>query len=47
VRQTDNEWKRKLNDVIRKRQADIDRVLLDYGVPLIDEDNKPITEPRG
>lgn len=47
VRHTDNEWKRKLNDVIRKRQGDIDRVLLDYGVPLIDEDNKPITEPRG
>ena len=47
VRQGDNEWKRQLNDVIRKRQADIDRVLLEYGVPLLDEDNKPITEPRG
>jgi len=47
VRHTDHEWKRQLNDVIRKRQADIDRVLLEYGVPLIDEDNKPITEPRG
>ena len=47
VRHTDNEWKRQLNDVIRKRQADIDRVLLEYGVPMIDEDNKPITEPRG
>jgi len=47
VRHTDNEWKRQLNNVIRKRQADIDRVLLEYGVPLIDEDNKPITEPRG
>lgn len=47
VRQSDHEWKRQLNDVIRKRQADIDRVLLEYGVPLIDEDNKPITEPHG
>lgn len=47
VRHTDNEWKRQLNKVIRKRQADIDRVLLEYGVPMIDEDNKPITEPRG
>jgi len=47
VRQSDREWKRQLNDVIRKRQADIDRVLLEYGVPLIDEDNKPITEPHG
>jgi quinoprotein dehydrogenase-associated probable ABC transporter substrate-binding protein len=47
VRQGDNLWKRKLNDIVRKRQADIDRVLLDYGVPLLDEDNKPITTPRG
>jgi quinoprotein dehydrogenase-associated probable ABC transporter substrate-binding protein len=47
VRQSDHEWKRQLNDVIRKRQADIDRVLLEYGVPLLDEDSKPITEPHG
>jgi quinoprotein dehydrogenase-associated probable ABC transporter substrate-binding protein len=47
VRQGDDLWKRQLNDIIRKRQADIDRVLLDYEVPLIDEDNKLITEPRG
>ena len=47
VRQGDDLWKRQLNDIIRKRQADIDRVLLDYGVPLIDEDDKLITEPRG
>jgi len=46
VRQGDDLWKRKLNDVILKRQADIDKVLLDYGVPMIDEDNKPITSPR-
>lgn len=47
VRQGEDVWKRQLNDVIRKRQADIDRVLLDYGVPLIDEDGKAVTEPRG
>jgi len=46
VRQGDDLWKRQLNDVIRKRQADIDKVLLQYGVPMIDEDNKPITAPR-
>lgn len=46
VRQGDDLWKRQLNDVIRKRQADIDKVLLEYGVPMIDEDNKPITTPR-
>lgn len=47
VRQGEDVWKRQLNDVIRKRQADIDRVLLDYGVPLIDEDGNRITQPRG
>jgi quinoprotein dehydrogenase-associated probable ABC transporter substrate-binding protein len=47
VRQGEDLWKRQLNDIIRKRQADIDRVLLDYGVPLLDEDNSRITEPRG
>lgn len=47
VRQGDDLWKRQLNDILRKRQSDIDRVLLEYGVPLIDEDDKPITEPRG
>jgi quinoprotein dehydrogenase-associated probable ABC transporter substrate-binding protein len=46
VRQGDDLWKRQLNDVIRKRQADIDKVLLEYGVPMIDEDNNPITTPR-
>jgi len=46
VRQGDDLWKRQLNDIIRKRQADIDKVLLEYGVPMIDEDNKPITAPR-
>lgn len=46
VRQGDDLWKRQLNDIIRKRQADIDKALLDYGVPMIDEDNKPITAPR-
>jgi quinoprotein dehydrogenase-associated probable ABC transporter substrate-binding protein len=47
VRQGDDLWKRQLNDIIRKRQADIDHVLLDYNVPLLDEDDKPITQPRG
>lgn len=47
VRQGDDLWKRQLNDVILKRRADIDRVLLDYGVPLLDEDNNRVTEPRG
>jgi len=47
VRQGDDLWKRQLNDIIRKRQGDIDRVLLDYGVPLLDDDGQPLTKPRG
>jgi quinoprotein dehydrogenase-associated probable ABC transporter substrate-binding protein len=46
VRQGEDIWKRQLNDILRKRQGDIDRVLLDYGVPLIDEDGTRITKPR-
>ncbi len=46
VRNGEDEWKRELNRVIAKRQGDIDAVLLEYGVPLIDEQDKPITEPR-
>ncbi|MGD9785244.1 MAG: substrate-binding domain-containing protein [Hyphomicrobiaceae bacterium] len=46
VRQGDDFWKRQLNTIIAKRQGDIDKVLLDFGVPLIDEDNKEVTAPR-
>lgn len=46
VRAGEVAWKRQVNDIIKKRQGDIDRVLLDFGVPLIDEDNKLITAPR-
>ena len=46
VRVSEVAWKRQLNDIIKKRQGDIDKVLLDYGVPLLDEDSKPITMAR-
>ena len=46
VRQGDDAWKRQLNEIIAKRQGDIDKVLLEFGVPLLDEDNKQITAPR-
>lgn len=49
VRAGDDAWKRKLNEVIRKRQGDIDKVLLDYGVPLLVDDDtsmEMITKPR-
>lgn len=44
VRPSDQEWKRTLNKVIRENQAEINKVLLEYQVPLIDENNKPITQ---
>lgn len=47
VRQGDTQWKRELNDIIRKRQSDIDKVLLEYGVPLLDEQDNIISAPRG
>lgn len=49
VRNGDDNWKRQLNDVIRKRRADIDKVLLDYGVPLLVDDDtstEMVTKPR-
>lgn len=44
VRFNEPEWKRDINDLIRKHQAEINRILLDYGVPLLDEQNNPITQ---
>jgi quinoprotein dehydrogenase-associated probable ABC transporter substrate-binding protein len=46
VRINEVAWKRQLNDIIKKRQSDIDKVLMDFGVPIIGEDNKPITAAR-
>ena len=46
VRANETAWKHEINNVIAKRQGDIDKILLDYGVPLVDEDNKLITQPR-
>lgn len=43
VRPSDQEWKRELNRVIREHQDEINAILLDYGVPLLDENDNPIT----
>ena len=37
VRPSDQEWKRQLNKLIQENQAEIDKILTDYGIPLIDE----------
>ena len=44
VRHTDQEWKRVLNRLIRENQPAIDKLLLSYGVPLLDDGDRPITE---
>src|SRR4051794_1519101 len=46
VRPLDDDWKRQLNTLIAKRQGDIDAVLLQFGVPLLDEQSNLITKPR-
>jgi quinoprotein dehydrogenase-associated probable ABC transporter substrate-binding protein len=43
VRPTDQEWKRQLNRLISENQDEINAILMDYGVPLLDEQNHPIT----
>jgi hypothetical protein len=44
VRPSDQEWKRTLNKVIRENQSEINKILLDFQVPLVDENNKPIAQ---
>ena len=46
VRNLEDDWKRQLNAVIAKRQSDIDALLLQFGVPLLDEQSNLITQPR-
>ena len=42
VRHTDQNWKRELNKLISANQGEIDAILKSYGVPLLDENNKPM-----
>jgi quinoprotein dehydrogenase-associated probable ABC transporter substrate-binding protein len=44
VRFNEPEWKRDINNLIRGKQAEINAILLDYGVPLLDEQSNPITQ---
>jgi quinoprotein dehydrogenase-associated probable ABC transporter substrate-binding protein len=43
VRRADQNWKRLLNRLIQENQPEINKILADYGVPLLDENNQPIT----
>lgn len=43
VRPADQNWKRLLNKFIQENQPEINKILLDFGVPLLDENDRPIT----
>jgi len=45
VRAYEPEWRRRINLAIRRQQPAIDRVLADYGIPQLDEQNQPIPAP--
>jgi quinoprotein dehydrogenase-associated probable ABC transporter substrate-binding protein len=43
VRPADQNWKRQLNRLIQENQPAINKILLDFGVPLLDEKDQPIS----
>src|SRR5271155_3008634 len=43
VRRADQNWKRLLNRLIQESQPEINKIMSDYGLPLLDENNQPIT----
>jgi quinoprotein dehydrogenase-associated probable ABC transporter substrate-binding protein len=43
LRRNEPEWKNQLNALIARKQYEIHDILLSYGVPLLDEADKPIT----
>ena len=44
VRPSDTLFRRRLNQIIAKEQPQITKILETYGVPLLDEQNKPVTK---
>ncbi|MGU3538318.1 rare earth element methanol dehydrogenase accessory protein XoxJ [Methylobacterium sp. A54F] len=45
VRMGEDDWKRSLNTILRKRRADIEGVLRAFDVPLLDENDNKLLEP--
>jgi len=45
VRHSDQNWKRELNTLIAQNKIELERILRDYGVPLLDESGHAITAP--
>ena len=44
VRPQEQDWRRRINTVIRERQGEIDAILREYGVPLLDDQGR-LREP--
>jgi quinoprotein dehydrogenase-associated probable ABC transporter substrate-binding protein len=44
VRHSDQDWKRTLNRLISENQDAINKILIDYGVPIVDEEGKAISQ---
>jgi quinoprotein dehydrogenase-associated probable ABC transporter substrate-binding protein len=44
VRGADQNWKRQLSRLIQENQPEINKILIGFGVPLLDEKDQPITE---
>jgi quinoprotein dehydrogenase-associated probable ABC transporter substrate-binding protein len=44
VRRDEPDWKHEINDLIRQLQPEIDRILLDYDVPLLDRQGRLLLE---
>jgi len=42
VRGADQNWKRQLNRLIQENQPEINKIMLDFGIPLLDENDRPI-----
>jgi quinoprotein dehydrogenase-associated probable ABC transporter substrate-binding protein len=42
VRRSDQNWKRTLNRIIVENQSAINRILIDFGIPIVDEQSKPL-----
>jgi quinoprotein dehydrogenase-associated probable ABC transporter substrate-binding protein len=46
VRHSDQNWKRELNQLIAQNKNEIEKILAGSGVPLLDEDNRPVTPQK-
>jgi len=45
VRPADREWKRLLDRLVRENQGEINGILTEYGVPLLDDNDRPLPQP--